>query len=523
MGRNVYQLIQLDEPSGVPIQDFRIMMESLNLTKLSDSSKLAVASLSSEISKLNPLDDSFEDNIQNLWQIIQNIEANIPKLNVMITGIKTLLTAYAKEHDIKLKNENSILNMADIDAAVDALHSSDVVQDNFLLHELRNTGLLTESTMNRYLSDQMASVVKMEGRLMEALQGQPLSKNDKCATCLRTPQELGLSEDNIIDLGTKLIHDDDTAVNSFGGLTLYHILEWLNPSVNQLFSDFGAGSLNDNAFNIMFCQSMYLLISDILDRRTANVEKMPYVKCLYRRFMKACREGLPCYRPGGLAAIVMLEICACIEIETFKRINKHTKRELYLVLQTIHSSSMDPNQQSGTCTLRRIYTKWLTQLIATGTDNQLQLSVDTINELDTMVHDMPSFRHSLCNVTSTSQLNDIPSESPDDLLTSSLVSRFQVELTNENMLDQKIMESVNRMIQENYTQIRDAKYKRDASLNVEPWLLTEQQYLCEFVNRHDNTSTMNLAKYNLAVVETTDVSIADKQRALQDILSRFDF
>lgn len=468
-----------------------------------DATRLSCKTIALAFEKLDDTDNP--DDIQSLYDKLHQISTKMPAINCIIKGAELILERYANLVGVKLKLENNNINMADIDAAAIALKKPDAVQGNLLVSELYNTGLLTENDMSKYLSDQKSEVTKTVRLLIETFQGEPLVDNDRGARSLLVPADIGIMEDQILEFGTYLLKEKPTSSSE-----AFQLLAWMNPDMEQVFSDFGHGNYTDNAFNASFCKFMYLLISGILDERKPSIEKTPYLKYLYSGFADAF-VGNTNYKFGNLVALVITETIGCIEMEVFNKIGNITRSCLELLLREYGSLSLSPNDGNHS-NIRMLFNGWLESVMDSNV-----FPTACWDYIRDYAKQTPGFFLCLSvawdtvatkcsgDVTSTSHVSDnlesVVAVNTEGL--SSLVNRLQVELDTSVELQNELPSKINRLIQENHNALLTASVRKDPAMFKS--VVLEQGFLSHVGTQDANVANADWIMYSkrLAIGEYT--------------------
>ena len=252
-------LIRLLQSSDIHPDDTKSMASKYALIKLN---------------LLDPNSDSFDSDLENLWKSVLQLEKDLPEVNALVLGLKAVLKKYARLANVQLSDTNSTFNVADIDTAVDNFNKTDAVQNSLLLQNLRVSGLLTESELNKCLFNQKTSVSKSVCHLMEAYGCESSIPTMSGAKIVLGPDDLGVDLMKLTNFCAELDFGAGRDTKMIDSTHYFQIVEWLNTDVQKVLDQFGNGTYTENVFNVIYGKVFYLLIDSILSAKTTPIEKL---------------------------------------------------------------------------------------------------------------------------------------------------------------------------------------------------------------------------------------------------------
>lgn len=323
-------LIRLLQSSDIHPDDTKSMASKYALIKLN---------------LLDPNSDSFDSDLGNLWKSVLQLEKDLPEVNALVLGLKAVLKKYARLANVQLSDTNSTFNVADIDTAVDNFNKTDAVQNSLLLQNLRVSGLLTESELNKCLFSQKTSVSKSVCHLMETYGCESSIPTMSGAKIVLGPDDLGVDLMKLTNFCAELDFGAGRDTKMIDSTHYFQIVEWLNTDVQKVLDQFGNGTYTENVFNVIYGKVFYLLIDSILSAKTTPIEKLPYLKFLYRDASYLVGHA-PAYAMGVVIETGIMCIIGKIELEVFGTLNESTKREISSLRRVISSGTTNYPDQS---------------------------------------------------------------------------------------------------------------------------------------------------------------------------------
>ena len=327
-----------------PEADLTRLLQSPDLHP-DDTKSMASRMAILKLNQLDPESCTFDEELKKLWDSVNKLEKQLPEVNALVIGLKAVLKKYANYANVQLRDENSVFNVADIDTAVESFNQMDAVQNSQLLTGLRVSGLLTESELNQCLFYQKTSAMKAGCDLMEALGKEPPILTLNGADVVLNPDDLGVDLMKLTNFCAELDFGAGRDTKMIDSTHYFQIVEWLNTDVQKVLDQFGNGTYTENVFNVIYGKVFYLLIDSILSAKTTPIEKLPYLKFLYRDASYLVGHA-PAYAMGVVIKTGIMCVIGKIELEVFGTLNESTKREISSLRRIISSGTTNYPDQS---------------------------------------------------------------------------------------------------------------------------------------------------------------------------------
>ena len=473
-------ILELMDPSSEIISPGADLVKLLQCSDIhpDDTKSMASKYALIKLNLLDPNSDSFDSDLENLWKSVLQLEKDLPEVNALVLGLKAVLKKYAKIANVQLSDTNSSFNVADIDTAVDNFNKTDAVQNSLLLQNLRVSGLLTESELNKCLFNQKTSVTKSVCHLMEAYGCESSIPTMSGAKIVLGPDDLGVDLMNLTNFCGELGFGEGRDAKMIESTHYFQIVEWLNTDIQKVLDQFGNGTYTENVFNAIYGKVFYLLIDSILSAKTTPIEKLPYLKFLYRDARYLVGHA-PAYAMGVVVKTGIMCIIGKIELEVFGTLNESTKREISSLRRVISSGTTNYPDQTVIGRLK----SWLSDNgidddTFVGKMNQVfsRSAWSRIRSLGKMFPGMFCCLQLSDDAVSSADLADNHSD-PEE----SLAKRLQVD--SDSDVESAVKESVQERVRVNHDQLISARLSTE-HIPVES-IIYEQNAYAAYLKRRD--------------------------------------
>lgn len=490
-------LEMMDPDSSGSIQDDLHNLITCKELNPDDIRKWASQCALIKIGLLDPNSDSFDGDITNLWNQVCELEKELPGINALILGMKTLLQKWARLNHVELRDVNSSINVADIDTAVDNFNKPDAVQSSELIKRMQSSGLLTESEYRKCLFNQRTSVLETAGNLMEAFGS---ARPNLCVASILTPEQLGIDMVNLKIYAAKAIGSYDVNDDFARTIHPYQIIECLGAGIDTVIKQFGNVSFTANMCNAAFCNIVYLLIGSILEMKTTPIEKLPYLRYLYRDIYY---HGPNRYLFKTIALLTDAVIIANIEQSVFGKINSTIQNDIADQLRKLEVEN-DIEIGDDPETLGRIRT-WINDLVSTESTSisKRVYPNEAIAKIRVLFQVIPGIQSSL-----GAGLDVKPAKKgPDTSGVESLTNRLQVDLSESLSLTEGVnfKSLLEERVMENHKAIRQCRMQSSSGKETLARLLREQKILGDYLEESYGTSRI----VQIAGMDAVDYSEED--------------
>ena len=468
-----------------PEADLTRLLQSPDLHP-DDTKSMASRMAILKLNQLDPESCTFDEDLKKLWDSANMLEKQLPEVNALVIGLKAVLKKYANYANVQLRDENSVFNVADIDTAVESFNQMDAVQNSQLLTGLRVSGFLTESELNQCLFYQKTSAMKAGCDLMEALGKEPPILTLNGADVVLNPDDLGIDLDNLREFNDWLQDDSGSHLQDISQVHYFQIVEWLNTDIRMVTDQFGEGTYTENVFNAIFGKVFYLLIDSILSAKTTSIEKLPYLKFLYREVSRITIDQ-PSYSMGLVVRTGLSSIIGKIELEVFGSLNYSTKREISYYHRMIRTGMTNYPDMA----IIQAFRSWVIKHGSNGEKSIDQMNYvfaasawKKIRELGTLFPGM----------TSCMQLPDSKAVGTTDTATGSVsladeIRKLQVDTDSVDYRDKtSVREAVVERVRANHKFLSECRAKSKNDDNVRH-IVREQRAFAAFLVSEDDLAT----------------------------------
>ena len=481
-------VLELMSPSSEivsPEADLTRLLQSPDLHP-DDTKSMASRMAILKLNQLDPESCTFDEELKKLWDSVNKLEKQLPEVNALVIGLKAVLKKYANYANVQLRDENSVFNVADIDTAVESFNQMDAVQNSQLLTGLRVSGLLTESELNQCLFYQKTSAMKAGCDLMEALGKEPPILTLNGADVVLNPDDLGVDLDNLREFNDWLQDDSGSHLQDISQVHYFQIVEWLNTDIRMVTDQFGEGIYTENVFNAIFGKVFYLLIDSILSAKTTSIEKLPYLKFLYREVSRVTIDQ-PSYSMGLVVRSGLISIIGKIELEVFGSLNYSTKREISYYHRMIRTGMTNYPDMA----VIQAFRSWIIKHGSIG-----DKSIDQMNYVfaASAWKKIQELGNVFPGMTSCMQLPDSKTVGSADAATGSAsladeIRKLQVDTDSvDNKGNASVHESVVERVKENHKFLLECRAKSQNDDNVRH-IVREQRAFAAFLAREDDLAT----------------------------------
>lgn len=471
-------LEMMDPDSSGSIQDDLHNLITCKELNPDDIRKWASQCALIKIGLLDPTSDSFDGDITKLWNQVCDLEKELPGVNALIIGMKTLLQKWARTNHVELRDVNSSINVVDIDTAVDNFNKPDAVQSSELIKRMQSSGLLTESEYRKCLFNQRTSVLETAGNLMEAFGS---ARPNLCVASILTPEQLGIDLINLKIYAAKAIGSYDVNDDFARTIHPYQIIDCLSTELDTVIKRFGDVSFAVNMRNAAFCNIVYLLIGGILEMKTTPIEKLPYLRYLYRDVRY---HGPNRYVFKNIALLTNAVIIANIEQSVFGKINSTIQHDIADQLRKLEVEN-DIEIGDDPETMDQIRT-WINDLVSTESTSMSKRVYpnEAIAKIRVLFQVIPGLQSSL-----GTGLNITHTKGPDTSGVESLANRLQVDLSESLSLGESVdlKSLLEERVMENNKAIRQCRMQSSGKEEFMR-LVHEQKILGEYLDEHYGTN-----------------------------------